>query len=62
MFDSLQYLLSNPLLTLYCLQAFTYGAAAASEHSSGNKGLTGCYAMSALLHGLLGTCHLMHLG
>ena len=61
MFTFLHYLLDNPFVVLYCLQAFTYSVAATSARHAGHKGLTRCYATSALLHGLLGACHFMHL-
>jgi hypothetical protein len=52
-------LTNNPLVLLYILQALTYGAAALlSEH----KPLIICYSTSALLHSLVGICHLMHVG
>ena len=51
----LHYLLDNPFV------AFTYSVAATSARRAGHTALTGCYATSALLHGLLGACHCMHL-
>jgi hypothetical protein len=50
----------NSTVVLYILQAATYGAAAASSHGGNYKSLTVCYLASAVLHGLLGACHLMH--
>ena len=50
----------NSAVVLYVLQAATYGAAAASSHGGNYKSLTVCYLASAVLHGLLGACHLMH--
>jgi hypothetical protein len=52
----------NPLVVLYMLQAGTYGAAAALSRHGDHGALSLCYLTSALLHGLLGVCHLMHLG
>jgi hypothetical protein len=52
----------NPPVVLYTLQAATYGAAAALSRRGDHGSLTLCYLASALLHALLGTCHLMHLG
>jgi hypothetical protein len=52
----------NPLVVLYMLQAGTYGAAAALSRRRDHGALSICYLTSALLHGLLGVCHLMHLG
>lgn len=51
----------NSAVVLYILQAATYGAAAASSHGGHHESLTICYLASAVLHGLLGACHLMHL-
>jgi hypothetical protein len=52
----------NSFVVLYVLQAATYGAAAALSRRGDHASLTLCYLASALLHGLLGTCHLLHLG
>jgi hypothetical protein len=52
----------NPLVVLYMLQAGTYGAAAALSRRRDHGALRLRYLTSALLHGLLGLCHLMHLG
>ncbi len=51
----------NSAVVLYLLQAATYGAAAALSHGGDHGSLTICYLASAVLHGLLGACHLMHL-
>ena len=59
MFD---FLSQNSLVVLYILQAGTYGTAAAVSRRGDHAALTICYLASALLHGLLGACHLMHLG
>jgi hypothetical protein len=59
MFDQLFH---NPPVVLYLLQAGTYGAAAALSGRDDHRPLTICYWASAVLHGLLGACHLMHLG
>ena len=59
MFDQLYH---NPPVVLYLLQACTYGAAAVLSPRSDHRLLTICYLTSALLHGLLGACQLMHLG
>jgi len=52
----------NPPVVLYILQAGTYGAAAAFVRRDDHHSLTKCYLASALLHGLLPACDLMHLG
>ena len=52
----------NPLVVLYMLQAGTYGAAAALSRRGDHGALCICYLTSALLHGFLGVCHLMHFG
>jgi hypothetical protein len=62
MVNSLNYLIANPFVALYCSQAVTYSVATCAAYRSRHRGLTGCYAASALLHGLLGTCHFLHLG
>ena len=59
MFDLVSH---NPLVVLYFLQASTYGAAAAVSRHGNHGALCICYLTSALLHGLLGACHLMHFG
>ena len=59
MFDLLSY---SPLVVLYLLQASTYGIAAALLWRGNHGALSICYLTSALLHGLLGACHLVHLG
>ena len=58
----LDQLYHDPPLVLYLLQAYTYGAAAFLSQRPDHRPLTICYLTSALLHGLLGACHLMHLG
>lgn len=62
MFNSLAYVMQNPAFVLYLLQAMTYAAAAVLCRRAGHHSLTLCYAASSLLDGLLGACHLMHLG
>ena len=52
----------DPTVVLYLLQAGTYGAAAILSRRRDHRPLTICYLASALLHGLLGFCHLMQLG
>ena len=52
----------NPLVVLYLLQAITYGNAATVSRHGNHGALCICYLTSALLHGLLGACHLMHFG
>jgi len=51
----------NSAVVLYVLQAATYGAAAAASHGGHHESLTGCYLASAVLHGLLAACQIMHL-
>jgi hypothetical protein len=58
----LNMLFHNPVVVLYLLQAVTYGAAAALSRRGDHAALTICYLTSALLHSLLGACHLTHLG
>jgi hypothetical protein len=55
-------LASNPLFILYVGAATTYAVAAALSLSSRHKGMSACYAANSLVHGLLGACHLLHLG
>jgi hypothetical protein len=50
----------NSAVVLYVLQAVTYGVAAALSYGSDHGSLSACYLASAVLHGLLGTCHLIH--
>ena len=50
----------NPFVALYAVQAATYAAAAALSWRQNHRSLTICYAASALLHGLLGACHVAH--
>jgi|HubBroStandDraft_3_1064219.scaffolds.fasta_scaffold06880_2 hypothetical protein len=56
----LNYLLPNPLIILYLLQAITYGVAAEVSRRSGHGGLTVCYAINSLLYVILGVCHTTH--
>ena len=58
----LNILSQNSLAALYLLQAATYFAAAAFARSEDHGKLTLCYLASAMLHGLFGACHVMHLG
>jgi hypothetical protein len=53
-------LFHNPIVVLYLLQAGTYGVAAALLRRGDHAALTICYLTSALLHSLLGACHLTH--
>ena len=62
MFNWVHFFLNNPFVVLYGLQALTYSVAASSAHDAGHKGLSRCYAISAMVHGLLGVCHFMHVG
>jgi hypothetical protein len=55
-------IINNSFVFIYLLQACTYGAAAALSRRGDHRSLTACYLASALFHGLLGTCHLMHVG
>ena len=52
----------NPLVALYLLQAITYGVAATVSRHGNHDAICICYLSSALLHGLLGACHLLHFG
>ncbi|RBP08534.1 hypothetical protein DFR50_12516 [Roseiarcus fermentans] len=52
----------NSVALLYLLQAATYAAAALFARREDHVALTQCYLASALLHGLFGACHAMHLG
>jgi hypothetical protein len=51
----------NSAVVIYILQAATYGVAAALSYGGNYESLCACYLASAILHGLLGACHLMHL-
>ena len=48
----------DPISTLYGLLAGTYGTAAAAASRDNHRLLAGCYVASALIHGLIGVCHL----
>jgi hypothetical protein len=53
--------LLDPTSTLYGLLAGTYGTAAAAASRDDHHLLARCYVASALLHGLIGVCHHLHL-
>ena len=55
-------LYANAVVILYGLLAFTYGTAAILYRHMEHRPLAACYGVSCLLHGLLGICHLLHLG
>jgi hypothetical protein len=50
----------NSAVVLYVLQAATYGVAAALSYGGDHGSLSACYLVSAVLHGLLGACHVIH--
>lgn len=52
--------LVDPTSTLYGLLAGTYGTAAAAASRDDHRLLARCCVASALLHGLIGVCHHLH--
>ncbi len=62
MLEIIAHLLQDPAVALYSMQACTYGVAAALSRHLGHSPLAICYAASAIIHGLLGACHFLHLG
>jgi hypothetical protein len=50
----------DPTSTLYGLLAGTYGTAAAAASRDNHRLLALCYVASALIHGLIGVCHHLH--
>jgi hypothetical protein len=51
---------SDPITTLYVLQALTYGAAALIARGSGHGSLWLCYFLSCVVHSGLALCHALH--
>ena len=51
----------NPVSVLYGLLAGTYGSAAVAAGANDHHAMRRCYRVSAVLAGLIGVCHHLHI-
>lgn len=51
----------NPVTLLYSALGATYGGASFAAFANDHHTLCRCYVISAVLHGLIGACHHLHL-